>query len=234
MAMKRGGYFRDMLELFYPPLCVTCGRRLVTQERYICLHCMQDLPRTRFHADPENKVSQLFWGRVPVEQATSWLFFRKGSRYQRLVHYLKYKGLKELGEEMGRLFGSELKGSPFAGAGMVVPVPLHRRRERQRGYNQSEWIARGVAAALEVPLSTGNLVRERFTSTQTRKNRFERWQNVEGIFTVLRPQEFAGLHVLVVDDVVTTGATLEAAVVTLRDAGAAKVSIATLACAEVG
>lgn len=215
-------------------MCVACGRRLVTQERYLCLHCMEDLPRTRFHADPANKVAQLFWGRVPVEHATAWLFFRKGSRYQRLVHYLKYKGLKEIGDEMGRLFGSELKGSPFEEVEVVVPLPLHRKRERQRGYNQSEWIARGIADSLGIPLSVGNLVRSRITSTQTRKNRFERWQNVEGIFTVLRPQEYTGRHVLVVDDVVTTGATLEAAVVALRDAGSSRVSLATLACAEVG
>lgn len=228
------GLFNDLLELFYPPLCVACGRRLVTQERYLCLHCMEDLPRTRFHADPANKVAQLFWGRVPVEHATAWLFFRKGSRYQRLVHYLKYKGLKEIGDEMGRLFGSELKGSPFEEVEVVVPLPLHRKRERQRGYNQSEWIARGIADSLGIPLSVGNLVRSRITSTQTRKNRFERWQNVEGIFTVLRPQEYTGRHVLVVDDVVTTGATLEAAVVALRDAGSSRVSLATLACAEVG
>jgi ComF family protein len=195
---------------------------------------MEDLPRTRFHADPANKVAQLFWGRVPVEHATAWLFFRKGSRYQRLVHYLKYKGLKEIGDEMGRLFGSELKGSPFEEVEVVVPLPLHRKRERQRGYNQSEWIARGIADSLGIPLSVGNLVRSRITSTQTRKNRFERWQNVEGIFTVLRPQEYTGRHVLVVDDVVTTGATLEAAVVALRDAGSSRVSLATLACAEVG
>nr|MBP7504848.1 ComF family protein [Prolixibacteraceae bacterium] len=106
-------YLEGLLELFYPPLCVACGRRLVTGERYLCLHCLEDLPRTRFHRDPENKVAQMFWGRVAVEHATAWLFFRKGSRYQRLVHYLKYKGMKEIGDEMGRLFGSELKGTPF-------------------------------------------------------------------------------------------------------------------------
>jgi len=227
-------FFNDLLELFYPSLCVTCGRKLVTQEKYICLHCLHDLPRTGFHKDPGNKVAQLFWGRVPVEMATSWLYFRKGSRYQRLIHFLKYKGLHELGDEMGRLFGVDLRSSPFAAVDVVVPVPLHWQRLRERGYNQSEGIAAGMAASLSLPLSTGNLVREKFTSTQTRKNRFERWQNVEGIFQVLKPEEFTGRHLLVVDDVVTTGSTLEAAVVALQEAGAARVSIATLACAEVG
>lgn len=224
----------DLLELFYPPLCVTCGRRLVSQEHYICLHCLHDLPRTNYHLDTGNKVAQLFWGRTRVELATSWLYFRKGSRYQKLVHYLKYKGLPEIGDEMGRLFGADLKGSPFGDAEVVVPVPLHPRKLKERGYNQSERIAAGIASALQIQLSADNLVRDKFTPTQTRKNRFERWQNVEGIFRVDRPEEFAGRHALVVDDVITTGSTLEAAVVALLEAGAGKVSIATLACAEVG
>ncbi len=142
--------------------------------------------------------------------------------------------MPEIGEEMGGLFGADLVASPFADIGVVVPVPLHPRKLKERGYNQSERIASGLASALGKPLSAGNLVREVFTPTQTRKNRFERWQNVEGIFRVERPEEFAGRHILVVDDVITTGSTLEAAVVALLEAGAGKVSIATLACAEVG
>ena len=226
------GFFEDFLDLIYPKLCITCDRKLVTQERYICLHCLSDLPRTKFHLDAENKVAQLFWGRVKVEYATSWLFFRKGSRYQKLIHYLKYKGLKEVGEEMGLLFGNELKESPFHQIDIVVPVPLHPKKLKQRGYNQSEWIARGIATSLSKPLSADNLVREIFTPTQTRKNRFERWQNVEDIFSVKQPARFFRKHVLVIDDVVTTGSTLEAAVTAILQAGAEKVSIATLACAE--
>ena len=227
------GFLEDFLELFYPRLCIPCGRKLVTQEKYLCLDCLQDLPRTQFHFYPENKVAQLFWGRTYVENATSWLFFRKGSRYQRLVHYLKYKGLKEIGEELGMLMGNELRGSSFQEADYIVPVPLHRKKQKQRGYNQSEWIAKGITIVMQKPLSVNNLVREQFTPTQTRKNRFERWQNVEGIFGVARPEEFIGKHILLIDDVITTGSTLEAAVVALQKAGAAKVSIATLACAEV-
>lgn len=224
--------FIDFAGLFYPQLCITCSRKLVTQEKFICLHCLQDLPRTHFHADPENKIAQLFWGRARVDNATSWLYFRKGSRYQKLVHYLKYKGVKEIGEEMGKLFGEELKNTPFQETDVVVPVPLHPRKLKQRGYNQSEWIAKGIASSLQKPLMINNLNRDIFTNTQTRKNRFERWQNVEGIFGVCDPSAFVQKHILVVDDVVTTGSTLEAAVVTLLQAGAAKVSIATLACAE--
>jgi ComF family protein len=225
--------FEDFAELFYPRLCITCDRKLMIQEKFICLHCIQDLPRTHFHSDPENKIAQLFWGRASVVYATSWLFFRKGSRYQKLVHYLKYKGMKEIGEEMGKLFGAELINTPFQEIDVLIPVPLHPRKLKQRGYNQSEWIAKGIALTLNKPLMVNNLTRDIFTNTQTRKNRFERWQNVEGIFSVNNPSEIVQKHILVVDDVITTGSTLEAAVVTLLQAGAAKVSIATLACAEM-
>ena len=159
----------DLLGLLYPDLCVACGRRLVQQEKFLCLHCLHDLPRTNFHTMPDNKVAQIFWGRVPVEMAASWLFFRKGSRYQRLVHFMKYKGVKEIGEEMGKLYGHDLKASPFASADLLVPVPLHPQRLKERGYNQSEWIARGIGASLQLPVSTGNLVREKFTSTRREK-----------------------------------------------------------------
>lgn len=229
--MKR--FFEDFAGLLYPPLCITCNRRLVTQEKFICLHCLYDLPRTHFHSDEENKIAQLFWGRVHVDHATSWLFFRKGSHYQTLIHYLKYKGLKEIGEEMGKLFGDELRNTPFQESDVVVPVPLHPRKLRQRGYNQSEWIARGIASSLNKSLMVNNLTRDVFTNTQTRKNRFERWQNVEGIFNVRDPSAVVQKHILVVDDVITTGSTLEAAVDVLLHAGAGKVSVATLACAEI-
>ncbi len=225
--------FHDILNLFYPELCIACGKKLVDQERWLCIECISDLPRTKFHSDPENKVAGLFWGRVKVEHATSWLFFRKGSRYQKLVHCLKYKGMQEVGEELGRLFALELADSPFRYTDLVIPVPLHAIKLRQRGYNQSEWIAHGIASGLEKPLSTDNLIREKHNPTQTRKNRYERWQNVEGIFSVARPGELINKHILLVDDVVTTGSTLEASVVALLRSGADKVSIATLACAEI-
>jgi len=225
--------FADFTDLFFPELCITCGKKLLTQEKFICLDCLDDLPLTSFHSDPENKIAQLFWGRVMVENATSWLYFRKGSRYQRLIHSLKYKGVKELGEEMGVLFGLDLKESSFRQVDLVIPVPLHPRKLRQRGYNQSEWIARGIAFSLDKPMFPRLLERDIFTSTQTRKNRFERWQNVEGIFRITEPEVILQKHLLMVDDVVTTGSTLEAAVSALLTAGAAKVSIATLACAEM-
>ncbi len=226
-------YFNDFMQLFFPEICVTCGQKLITQEEYICLNCLHDLPRTNFHNMPGNFVEQLFWGRVIIERATSYFFFSKGSKYQRLIHFMKYKGMKEVGESAGWHFGQEIKaGQTFNGVDLVVPVPLHSKKLRERGYNQSEWIAKGVAGALEKPIDTDNLQRVVFTNTQTRKTRFERWQNVDGIFNLCQPQVFEGKHILLVDDVVTTGSTLEACAVALQKAPGIKISIATLAVAN--
>lgn len=223
----------DLLGLFFPDLCVTCGERLLSHEKYVCLNCWHDLPQTHFHLDLENKVAQLFWGRVQIEYATSFFAYKKGSRYQQLIHFIKYKGLKELGFETGRRFGIELnKSETFQSIDWIVPVPLHPKKLKRRGYNQSEWIARGMADSMEKPVSTDNLFRKVFTSTQTRKTRFERWQNVEGIFDVTRQEDFENKHVLLIDDVVTTGSTLEACAFQLLKIKNAKVSIATLAFAD--
>jgi len=233
MSIMTGQYIDGFLELFFPRLCVTCNRKLYTDEKYLCLHCILELPKTNFHTDSQNKVAQLFWGRVPVEHVTAWLFFRKGSRYQRLIHFLKYKGMKEIGEEMGNRFGQDILHSCFGDVDLIVPVPLHEKKLKQRGYNQSEHIAKGMAEGLKKPMIPGNLIRVRSTDTQTRKGRFQRWQNVEGVFMVADPDALAGRHILLTDDVITTGSTLEAAVQALLISGVAKVSIAALAFAEI-
>jgi ComF family protein len=223
----------DFLELIFPTLCYTCGERLVTQEKYVCFDCWNDLPVTNFHLDPGNKVAQLFWGRVKIENATSYFSYKKGSKYQQLIHSTKYKGLKELGFEVGRKYGYVLRDSEvFRAVDLIVPVPLHPKKEKKRGYNQCEWIANGIAEGLEKPVLSDNLFRKIFSSTQTRKNRYERWQNVEGIFGVHQPEVFENKHLLLVDDVVTTGSTLEACVHELLKIPDTKASIATLAFAD--
>jgi ComF family protein len=233
-AMKRlTQNLNDFLGLFFPGLCVACGERLVSQEQYVCFNCWHDLPVTNFHSNPENKVAQLFWGRVVIENATSFFSYRKGSNYQQLIHGIKYKGMKELGYETGRKFGFLLaEAENFNSVDVVVPVPLHPQKQKKRGYNQSEWIARGIAEPMGKNVSSENLVRKMFTATQTRKTRFERWQNVEGIFDVDQPEDFSGKHILLVDDVVTTGSTLEACAFQLLKIENTKVSIATLAFAD--
>ena len=231
---KLAGEFNNFLELFFPTLCVTCGNRLITQEKFLCFDCWQDLPVTNFHHHSGNKVEQLFWGRVNIELATAFFSFNKGSNYQHLIHFIKYKGMKELGYETGKRFGISLSDSAgFSSVGYIVPVPLHPKKEKMRGYNQSEWIAKGISETMKKPVSADNLKRNLHTSTQTRKNRFERWENVENIFETTRPEEFKGKHILLVDDVVTTGSTLESCAFQLLQIENVKVSIATLAFADV-
>ncbi len=226
------GYI-NLLELFFPTLCVTCGSRLVTQEKFLCIDCWLDLPVTNFHRDTENKVAQLFWGRVQIENATAFFAYNKGSKYQQLIHFIKYKGLKELGFVTGQRFGAALSQSTdFSSVDVIVPVPLHPKKQKIRGYNQSEWIAKGIADTLKKPVSTDNLRRNLHTSTQTRKNRYERWENVENIFTAVKPEDFSGKHILLIDDVVTTGSTLESCAFQLLQIENVKVSIATLAFAD--
>ena len=221
-----------LTELLFPRLCVVCGDKLIEQEQWICLHCLHHIPRTNFHHNPENPVAQLFYGRVQIEAATSFFYFSKGSKYQTLLHNLKYKGMKELGEEIGKHFGIDLLQSPeFSSVDLICPVPLHPQKEKKRGYNQSWWIASGIAKQMQKEMSDNNLKRITATETQTRKSRFERFLNVEGIFDLSDPEAFSGKHILLIDDVVTTGSTLEACAVSILSKTNARVSIATLATA---
>ena len=215
--------------LFWPNVCACCSTGLVQGEEYVCAHCLYELPVTNFHNDQDNPVAQVFWGRVMVEHATSGYFFSKGNRIQTLVHQVKYKGQKQLGTMLGRELGKQLRGSYFNEVDLIVPVPLHPKRLRQRGYNQSEWIARGIAEILDKPMNTQTLIRHLSTSTQTRKNRLDRWENVGSVFRLVDPDSLAGQHILIIDDVLTTGATLEACMHTVLSAPETKVSVATLA-----
>jgi len=221
-----------LTELLFPRLCVVCSDKLIEQEQWICLHCLHHIPRTNFHLNPDNQVARLFYGRIPIEFATSFFYFSKGSKYQNLLHSLKYKGMKEMGEEIGKHFGIDLLQSPdFSSVDVICPVPLHPQKEKKRGYNQSWWIALGMARQMQKELSDDNLKRVTATETQTRKSRFARWQNVEGIFELSNPEAFSGKHILLIDDVVTTGSTLEACAQAILSKTNARVSIATLATA---
>ena len=225
-------FLHYLTELLFPRLCLTCGDKLIEQEQWICLQCLHHIPRTNFHLHPENPVAQLFYGRVQVEFATSFFYFSKGSKYQALLHNLKYKGMKELGAEIGKHFGIDLmQSSDYMSVDLICPVPLHASKEKNRGYNQSWWIASGIAVQMQKPLSDDSLIRTVATETQTRKNRFERFENVKGIFELTNPEAFSGKHILLVDDVVTTGSTLEACAHAIHSKTNARVSIATLATA---
>jgi ComF family protein len=225
------GLLNDFLNFVYPRQCEVCGRLLAEGEVVMCTDCIFFMPRTGFHRDPENRLASMFWGRVRIERAAAFFYYTKGSDYTRLLHRLKYGGRKEIGTELGRMYASELKDSEYAVADILIPVPLHRSRQRQRGYNQSALIAGGLSDVLGIPSQTGNLVRDSRTSTQTRRGRFERFLNMEGRFRVVNAQAIAGKHILLVDDVITTGATIEACAQALLDAGCGEISVVSLGAA---
>ena len=224
--------WQDFLHLFYPHHCCGCGIDLPEMEQLICLRCMHELPVTHFAGLTDNPTERLFTGRLPVTAACSYLYFNKEGLAQRLVHELKYKGNKAIGQWLGEQMGRELLVSGrFTGIDYILPVPLSAAKEHGRGYNQSAVVCAGINTILSVPVCTGNLTRHRATATQTHKHREERWENVSGSFTVLQPAVFEYKHLLLVDDVITTGATLDACGQVLLAIPGVRLSIATLACA---
>ncbi len=223
-------YFKGFLNLFYPETCVACGKALYTNEEVLCVECLVDLPRTKFHHRIDNDVARIFWGRLNIVHATSFMYFTRESRYRHILHELKYNGKMKAGLELGRLFGIELRNTLFAGADYLLPVPLHPAKLRKRGYNQSELISRGISGPLEIPVETACISRVVPTPTQTRKTRYERWENVKQSFKVQFAEKLNDKHIILVDDVITTGATIEACASALTDAvEGITVSVASLA-----
>ena len=222
---------RDLLWLVYPELCAACDKPLSAGEDCICTFCRYHLPRTHFHLEKDNPIEKQFWGRIPVVAATAFFHFSKGEKVQQMIHKLKYNGQKEIGVTVGEWMGHEMKEAEgFAKAGLVVPVPLHPRRQSKRGYNQSAMIAEGLAKSLGIPFSEA-LERNTETSTQTKKHRYERFENVNRVFAVRSRSEVENKHILLVDDVITTGSTLIACAESLLEVPGTRVSIATMAYA---
>ena len=222
----------DFINLMFPNLCVVCGIHLQKNEHQLCLSCLHDIPRTNYHLIVDNPIERKFWGKVPIHRATSYFFFQKGSSFQKLLHILKYQGNKEIGELLGKYAAMDLLDSPdFASVDLIIPVPLHPQKYRLRGYNQSEWIGKGISDILNKPVNTTSLQRIRENTTQTQKSVYERYENTEGIFQLCNKTELEGKHVLLIDDVLTTGSTLEACIVALLDAPGIKISVFTLAVA---
>jgi len=224
----------DCLALFFPQACLACCEPLAGGETHLCTSCRVELPYTDFHRLlPEpSPLGRRFWGRLPVQHVLSYLHFLRHGRTQQLLHQLKYRGQRHVGFTLGRLYGAELAPTAVAQEiDLIVPVPLHPRKLARRGYNQAEAFGAGLAAALGHPCRDQVLRRTTHTASQTNKSRTERWQNVASVFEVADPASIAGRHVLLVDDVLTTGATLEACGHALLAAGAHAVSIATIAAA---
>ncbi|MFA5818339.1 MAG: phosphoribosyltransferase family protein [Bacteroidales bacterium] len=222
----------DFISLLFPRLCYACGNHLLRNENLICTECYVVIPRANYHKEDTNPVAQLFWGRCMIEKAAAFSFYNKGSRIRNLIHNLKYKGIKEIGYELGRVYGLSLKSSGFtADIDLIIPVPLHPTKKRIRGFNQSDTISTGIADVTSLPVDTTSLVRTAVSATQTKRSRYERWTNVEGIFRVTDPEIIRGRHILLVDDVITTGSTIESCANELLKVEGVRVSVVALAFA---
>jgi ComF family protein len=203
--------FTDFLRLFFPSNCLICGKRLGSFGLVLCFKCETHIPILHQGDTSRNPVCQIFWGRIPVQAGTALFRFEKGSAYQSLIHDLKYRGNWRTGVYLGRLLGQKLQHSISSACDLVVPVPLHPRRLRQRGYNQSELIARGISEVLRIPVQRKLIRRIKYQSSQTTMNRMERFQNMEKVFSLCKSNyNLLNRKILLVDDIVTTGATLEA------------------------
>ena len=224
----------DFFSLLFPRLCYACGNQLMRNESLICTECFVVIPRTNYHFVEDNPVAQLFWGRCLIEKAAAFSYYNKGSRIRKLIHNMKYNGIREIGYDLGRLYGLSLKTSGFINdIDIIIPVPLHPLKERIRGFNQSETISMGIADVTRLPVDIKSLARILVSVTQTKRSRYERWTNVEGIFQVIDSKSIMGKHILLVDDVITTGSTIESCTNELLKIEGVKVSVVALAFAVV-
>lgn len=225
--------FKSLVNLLFPRVCAACGNILLEGEDCVCTTCRFLLPKTGYENNPDNPLAQMFYGQIPFNAVTAEFFFSKTGKVQHLIHGLKYHHCREngifLGQEIGK---SLLKASDYQGIDFIIPIPLHPKKEKIRGYNQSHVIAEGIHEIMYVPIAEKSLVRSIFTDTQTKKSREERYQNVKDIFELKKPEQLQGKHVLLVDDVLTTGATLMSAGKALLHAEGIKISVATVACAN--
>ncbi len=222
--------FIDFFKLFFPRTCRCCGNILLNSENQICTYCISHLPLTNFVNMVNNPVEKKLWGRGKIEAATSLLFFSKKGNVQKILHEIKYKRNINLAHLMGNQLGIELKKSNrFSDVDIIIPVPLHPKKQKQRGYNQSEEIAKGMINHFKKEINTTTLIKTTYTKSQTKQKRFSRWENVSENFSVINTSEIKTKHILLVDDVITTGATLEACIKELLKIPEVKISIATLA-----
>jgi ComF family protein len=223
----------DFVSLFFPRYCMACSESLVKGEDILCTGCILELPKTDYHLQEGNPIEGKLVGRIPVKYAWAFLKFRKKGTVQHLLHQLKYNNHPEIGVALGKVFGKILSDSGFTGAfDLIVPVPLHKSRLLKRGYNQSSKFAEGLSSSLKIPWDESISIRRERTSTQTKKSRMQRWENVKDVFTVSQNDRIFGKRILLVDDVITTGATLEACGQHLITSGCAELSIAVIAEAQ--
>jgi ComF family protein len=222
----------SFLHLLFPHICTGCGSDLLSEESMLCMRCMDAMPETNFELHADNPVEKNFWGRLPLVSATAQFYFTKESLMQHLMHQFKYKGNKELGLQFGRIMGDQLQRSNRFHADALIPLPLFPAKEKRRGYNQATVLCNGIAENMKIPVLDKVIIRPQYTETQTKKGRLERWENMEGKFVLINAEAIANRHVLLIDDVVTTGATLESCGQELLKAENVQLSVATLCAAS--
>ncbi|WP_199327769.1 ComF family protein [Dysgonomonas sp. HGC4] len=216
-------------ELFSPRLCVCCEERLVSSEKFICLNCLHKLPKTNHLTSADNKLEVFFAGRFPFVRIVSFAYFVKGGDIQKIIHEIKYKNNPHLAVYVGEICGREiLKSSYFEDVDFIVPIPLHKNRLKTRGYNQALMLANGISKQTNIPVNTDNLIRIIDNPSQTKNSKFERWKNTEGIFGIKDEDQFKDKHILLIDDVITTGSTLEVCAKLITSCPEAKISIFTV------
>jgi ComF family protein len=218
----------SFLHLLFPHVCAGCGSDRLNKENMLCIRCMEALPETHFEQHQNNPVEKKFWGRLPLRAATAQYYFTRESLVQQLIHEFKYKGNRELGMQLGRMMGNSLNRSYRFRPEALIALPLFPARERKRGFNQSELLCQGIAQELGIPVLKNVIARPQHTETQTRKGRIERWKNIEGKFVLKDPFSIAGKHLLLIDDVITTGATMESCGAELLKAENVQLSAACL------
>ena len=218
----------SVLHLLFPHVCTGCGSDILSESSVLCMRCIDAMPETNFELHAGNPVEKLFWGRIQLNAGTAQFYFTKESLMQHLMHQFKYKGNKELGLQLGRLMGEQLLKSGNYNVDALIPLPLFPAKEKRRGYNQASLLCKGMSEVMNIPVLDKLVTRPEHTETQTKKGRIERWKNVEGKFVVADANAIQDKRLLLVDDVVTTGATLEACGMTLLNAGNVKLSIAAL------
>ena len=220
----------DLWKLFFPQCCLICGKTLLEGEEYLCFQCLSNIPRTHLYLRKDNEMEKELWGKFPIERASAYLYYSKGGDVKKLLTDLKYRGNADLGSFLGRCMTREMLSSGFfQGVDGIIPVPLHPRKQKIRGYNQSIMLANGISSVTNIPVWTDLLVRTQYTQTQTRKGSYERWLNVKDMFECTSPERLRDKHVLLVDDVFTTGATLVACADAFRQIPGLRFSVLTLA-----
>ena len=221
-------WISDLIDLIFPRHCHVCGEVLSRQEQDLCLNCLYKLPKVeKMHLD---EIEKVFWGKFDIASATSYIYYRKESPYNRLLHKMKYDNRPEIGRRLAMMAAETLTESGFFdGIEAIVPLPLSKKKKRTRGYNQCDYIAEGLSHITGIPVLKDCVMRNKSNETQTHKTRDERWKNVEGIFSLTNPEPIEGKHILLIDDILTTGATLTNCAIAIQQGCNCKISVFTLA-----